>query len=144
MPEIKDFTKPRKRIQFKIDDDVFEAASAIPAEVLMDFAAQFAGMDPENAPVDKQLEAFRSVLSLVLLEESLDRFNARLRDRSNPIDIEQIEEIITWLFAEYGLRPTELSSGSSAGPSGPVSGMDSMANTADAVSISAASPSTDS
>lgn len=142
MTEIKDFTKARKRLQFKIDDDVFEASPAVPAEVLMDFATQFVGTDPENASVDKQLEAFRSVLGLVLLEESLARFNARLRDRARPIDISQVEDVITWLFEEYGLRPTELPSPSSTGPSGPVSGMVSTVSTPDVASISAASPST--
>lgn len=142
MTEIKDFSKARKRIQFKIDDDIFEAAPAVPAEILMDFAAQFSGMNPENAPVDVQLKAFRGVLELVLLEDSLQRFNERLRDRREPVDVEQVEEIITWLFEAYGLRPTELSSDSPSGPSGPVSGMDSTGSTPDVVSISAASPST--
>lgn len=142
MSEIKDFSKARKRIQFKIDDDVFEASPAVPAEILMDFAAQFSDLDPENAPVGKQLEAFRGVLELVLLDDSLTRFSERLRDRRNPIDIDQMEEIITWLFEVYGLRPTEPSSGSPSGPSVPVSGMALTGSTPAVVSISAASPST--
>jgi hypothetical protein len=142
MSEIKDFSKARKRIRFQIDDDVFEASPAVPAEILMDFAGQFADLDPETASVTDQLKAFRGVLELVLLPESLNRFNERLRDRSAPVDITQVEEIIEWLFEEYGLRPTESPLSLPTGSADPVSGMGSTASTVETVSISALSPST--
>lgn len=142
MSEIKDFSKARKRIQFRVDDDLFEASPAVPAEVLMDFAMQFTGMDPEKLSVEKQLVIFTSVLDLVLLPESLTLFKARMRDRKQPIEIDQVEQILTWLLEEYGLRPTPLPSDSSAGQPGPESGTSSTENTAAEVSISAISPST--
>lgn len=140
MTEIKDFSKVRKRIQFRIDDDLFEAAPAVPADILIDYTQEFAGVDPEKIPIDQQLKVFRSVLELTLLPESLDRFTARMRDRKNPIEIDQISDVITWLFEEYGLRPTELPSDSSDGQPVPASGTSSMASTPETVSISAASP----
>lgn len=140
MTEIRDFTKKRDDIMFRVDDDIFYAARGVPAEVLMDFATQFSGMSLET-PVDEQLKAFRGVFELVLLPESLMRFNARMRDRENPIEIDQVEQIITWLMEKYGLRPTELPSNSPSGQGGPVSGITSTAITPDGVSISAASPS---
>ena len=140
MAEIRDFTKKRDDITFRVDDDIFHAARGVPAEVLMDFATQFSGMNLET-PVDEQLKAFRGVFELVLLPESLERFNLRMRDRENPIDIGQVEEIITWLMEKYGLRPTELPSNSPPGPGSPGPGTTLTASTPDGVSISAASPS---
>lgn len=140
MAEMKDFTKKRDDVTFRIDDDVFHAARGVPAEVLMDFATQFSGMGL-NTPVDEQLKAFRGVFELVLLPESLERFTARMRDRENPIEIDQCEEIITWLMERYGLRPTELPSSSLDGQESPATGTTSTGTTQGAELISAASPS---
>ena len=140
MTEMKDFTKKRGDISFRVDDDVFHAAPGVPAEVLLDFATQFTGMGP-GSPVDEQLKAFRGVFELVLLPESLERFNERMRDRANPIEIDQVEDIITWLMEQYGLRPTELPSGSPDGPQNPATGTTSTVITPGAELISAASPS---
>lgn len=140
MAEMKDFTKKRDDIAFRIDDDVFRAAPGVPAEVLMDFATQFTGMGPAT-PVDEQLKAFRAVFELVLLPESLERFTERMRDRRNPIEIDQCEDIITWLMERYGLRPTELPSSSPGGQESPVPGTTSTVSTPGAELISAASPS---
>lgn len=140
MAEMRDFTKKRDDVTFRIDDDVFHAARGVPAEVLMDFATQFSGMSL-TTPVDEQLKAFRSVFELVLLPESLQRFTARMRDRENPIEIDQCEQVITWLMERYGLRPTELPSSSLDGQESPVTGTTSTATTPGAELISAASPS---
>jgi hypothetical protein len=141
MTEMRDFSKKRKDITFRVDEDVFQAARGVPAEVLLDFAREFAGMDV-SATVDQQLKAFRSLLDVVLLPESLERFNARMRDRENPIEIDQVEDIVTWLMEEYGLRPTEAPSSSPDGRSVPVPGMSLTDSTPGEVLISAASPST--
>lgn len=140
MTEMRDFSKKRKDITFRVDDDVFQAARGVPAEVLLDFATEFAGTGTA-ATVDQQLKAFRSMLDVVLLPESLERFSARMRDRANPIEIDQVEDIVTWLMEQYGLRPTEVPSSSPGGPSAPGPGTSLTGSTAGEVSISAASPS---
>jgi hypothetical protein len=141
MTEIRDFTKKRKPIIFREGDDVFHAAPGLPAQVMLEFATRFQGMSIE-ATVDQQLEAFTSVLEIALLPESYKRFAERMADRENPIEIDQIEEIITWLMEQYGLRPTALPSVSSDGQPAPEPGTTSTASTPDVVSISAASPQT--
>jgi hypothetical protein len=141
MTEMRDFTKKRQDISFRVDDDIFHAARGVPAEVLLDFAAKFSGMET-TASVADQLQAFRAMLDVVLLPESLERFNARMRDRENPIEIDQVEDIVSWLMEQYGLRPTEPSSPSPSGSPGPDSGITSTATTPGEVLISAASPST--
>jgi hypothetical protein len=117
---VKDFTRARKRLNFRIDDDLFEAATALPGKTLARFAARF--NDIENVTVDKQLDAFADALSMVLLPESDARFQQRLDDLEHPIELDQASDVIQWLLEQYGLRPTEPSSDSSTGPSSPEPG----------------------
>lgn len=138
---MRDFTRERKKIEFQVDDDVFTAKSPIPAQTLIDFAAKFTSLG-QASTVAEQLEAFNGVLELVLMPASLEVFRRRMSDPDEPIAIDQVEEIITWLFEEYGLRPTELPSDSSDGQASLESGTDSTENTQDVVSISLDSPST--
>jgi hypothetical protein len=138
---MRNFTKERKKIEFQIDDDVFTAKSPIPAQTLIDFARQFTSLSMASS-VEEQLSAFDAVLSLVLMPASLERFRVRMNDLDEPIAIDQVEEVITWLFEEYGMRPTELPSASSDGQPSPESGTSLTENTQDVVSISLGSPST--
>lgn len=143
MTEIKDFSKARKKLQFRIDDDVFEASSAIPAEVMISFAERFTSADPSKLTVKEQVGIFRDVLGMVLLPESMTQMRKRMADTENPVDIEQLDQVIQWLFEEYGMRPTQESSNSSIGDSPPVPGITSTESSPELVSISASSPSTD-
>lgn len=120
---IKDFTERHERTPFRIDEDVFEAARAIPGKTLARFAARFAGI--EKVAADKQIDAIAEALSMVLLPESNVLFQKRLDDLENPISLEQASKVITWLLECYGLRPTEPSSDSSTGQPSPVSGTSS-------------------
>lgn len=120
---VKDFTRERKRLVFRIDDDLFEAATALPGNVLAQFATRFSNI--ESIPLDQQLKVFADALGLVLLPEANSRFQKRLDDLQNPIELEQASDVIQWLLEAYGLRPTEPSSDSSTGPASPVSGTSS-------------------
>lgn len=117
---VKDFSRPRKRLVFRIDGDLFEAAQALPGQTLAQFAVRFDGV--ENTTVDKQLDAFAEALSMVLLPDSNALFQKRLKDLENPIELDQASDVITWLMEEYGMRPTQPSSDSSTGPPNPASG----------------------
>lgn len=141
MTEIKDFSKPRKRLQFRIDDDIFEAVAAIPADVMIQFAERFAVADPTQISIKDQVGVFRDMLDVVLLPESMAVMRKRMADPKNPVDMDQLDEVITWLFEEYGLRPTQESDSSSSGGSPPVPGITSTVSTPDVALISAASPS---
>lgn len=142
MPEIKDFSKKRKDIVFKIDDDVFHAVPVIPAETMIEFAESITSADPTKMAPAEMVGALRRVIEMVLVPDSLAVFQRRMRDPLNPIDMEQLDDIVTWLFEEYGMRPTQELPSSSAGGSPVVPGITSMGTLPDAVSISAASPST--
>jgi hypothetical protein len=142
MTEIRDFSKRRKAPTFKIDDDVFTAVAAIPAEEMISFAEKITTADPSQMSPRDQVALLRETLEKMLEPESLARFQRRMRDRSNPIDMEQLNDVVEWLFEEYGMRPTTVSSSSSSGGSPPVPGTTSMGSIPDVVSISALSPST--
>lgn len=141
MPEIRDFSKKRKQLVFRVDDDVFEAASAIPAEVMIQFAERITSADPSKMTPKEQVSIFRDMLEMVLLPESMSLMRKRMADSRNPVDMSQLDEIIQWLFEEYGMRPTQDPSSSSSGDSQLGSGTTSTAATQDVVLTSAASPS---
>lgn len=142
MPEIKDFSKKRRDIVFRIDDDTFQAVSVIPAETMIQFAESMTSADPSRMSPGEVVGALRRVIEMVLLPESLALFTKRMADPRNPIDMEQLDDVVTWLFEEYGMRPTSESPSSSAGDSPVVPGITSMGMLPDVASISAASPST--
>lgn len=110
---MKDFTREHKRIQFKIDDDVFEAAPALPARTLMEFAVTAERII--NAEAEERAGLFDEMFGMILLPDSFELFQKRMADPQQPIEFPQIEAIIMWLFEEYGLRPTEVSFPSSVG-----------------------------
>jgi hypothetical protein len=142
MPEIRDFSKKRKQLVFRVDEDIFEAAAAIPAEVMIQFAERITTADPSKMTPKEQVSIFRDMLEMVLLPESMSLMRKRMADARNPVDMQQLDEIIQWLFEEYGMRPTQDPSSSSSGDSLLGSGTTSTAVTPDVVSISASSPST--
>lgn len=128
MSEIKDFTRERKRLHFRIDGDDFEAASAIPAEIYVEFVTRYEGLD-DTESIQGQLQHLVSALELVLLPESFALFYERLKDRARPIDIDQAADVVLWLMEEYGMRPTQPSEPSSDGPASPESGTSSTEST---------------
>lgn len=122
---IADFTVERKRLRFRIDQDVFEAASAVPANILMelmDLQGQIDRIQAEGSNKEEREAFFREFFGRVLLQDSLDLFISRLSDKTKPIDLRQMSNVIGWLFQEYtsGI-PFEQRQGSSDG-SGPGQG----------------------
>lgn len=140
----KNFTKRREAIEFEIDDDVFHAHKGIPAETLIKYAAKFESLDTSKFTVLEKLDTYHDALKLCLEPESFKRFMDRLSDPSNPIDGDQLDEVTTWLFEQYGMRPTQPSENFSDGRSDQVTGTTSTESIQGVVLISAASPSTDS
>lgn len=122
MTDIKDFTRKRSRILFRIDDDLFEASPALPAETLYEFSLRFSDLDK----TEDRLSALVEVLEMTLLPESCTIFRTRLKDPERPIELDQLNDVLVWLLEQYGARPTMLSSSSSPGLPGQGSGTSSM------------------
>lgn len=136
---MKDFTRQPRVIEFQIDDDVFRCHPRLPAQVLMDFAIKSDQMG-DNPTGEQGMQAMIDVLQATLMPDHYTRFRERMRDAANPIEMDQISEIVPWIMEQYGLRPTEPSNSSLDGPSSQAPGTSSTENTSPVVSISATSP----
>jgi hypothetical protein len=124
----KDFSRRRDAKTFVIDGDTFEATSALPGEVFVQFTEHFAEFE-ESDSWRNNFDALAAALELVLLPESYKLLRSRLADLTNPVDMEQMADIVLWLMDEYGLRPTQPPSDSSDGSPDPESGTSSTENT---------------
>lgn len=134
-PAARDFSKKRKRLDFTIDTDTFDAAVALPGDIYAEFVTLYNKTGDVETYQD-QHDLLKSALQLALLPESWDRFAARLKDKTRPIDDDQMADVVLWLLEEYGMRPTQPSQPSSDGPASPESGSSSTENTQPAESTS--------
>lgn len=124
----KDFSRKRETKPFTVDGDTFQAAVAIPGEVFVEFTERFADFE-ESGTWRENFEALAAALELVLLPDSYKLIRDRMKDLTNPIDLDQMADIVLWLMDEYGLRPTQPPSDSSDGSPSPESGTSSTENT---------------
>ena len=127
-PAARDFTRKRRRLDFTIDGDTFEAATALPGDIYAEFVTLYNSTGGVET-YQQQHDLLKSALQLALLPESFTRFTNRLKDKANPIDDDQMADVVLWLLEEYGMRPTQPSQPSSDGPASPESGTSSTANT---------------
>lgn len=123
----KDFSRKRERILFVVDEEEFEAAVALPAEIFVQFTVRF-NEYTETEGWKESYEALDAALDLVLLTDSYERLHARFSDKTKPVDLDQMADIIMWLLEQYGLRPTQPSSDSSDGQPSPEPGTSSTEN----------------
>lgn len=117
----KDFSKKRQPIYFILDGvtpegERFDCYPALALPSLQEIALIAGNMTQETIT-----ESFTEFFAVVLQPESAARMESKLKDRQNPLEVEQANEIMSWLMEVYGLRPSQPSSGSSDGsPTGDV------------------------
>jgi hypothetical protein len=123
-PPGRDFSRKRPSLAFTIDDDTFTPAPVLPGDVY----AEFVSLYNRTGNVDsyqEQHDLLKAALQLALLPDSWERFAKRLKDKTNPIDDDQMADVVLYLLEAYGLRPTQPSQPSSDGPPSPESGTSS-------------------
>lgn len=123
-PAARDFSRKRTRLTFTVDGEEFEAAPALPGDIYAEFVTRYNGTAATDT-YQQQHDLMKSALELVLLPDSYSRFADRLKDRANPIDDDQMADVVLYLLEAYGLRPTQPSQLSSDGPPSPESGTSS-------------------
>ena len=103
----KDFSDDSEPIQFKVGPEIFTCLPTIPLKKMSALSgiAKGGGVD---AMVDNLIRVFGGVLE----PDSYKKFLECLEGTAHPISMKQITEILPWLLEQYGLRPTEASSGS--------------------------------
>lgn len=140
---MKDFSRARPKIQFQVDDHIYYGIDAMPAEDMVDILAKLQGVNDDD--IHQVYAMVQHVARELMDKPSADIFVQRMgRGSERPIDFEQANEIVMWLMEQYGGRPTMPSGSSGVGLPSPTSGQSLTGSTPDAVSISSASPGTDS
>lgn len=138
--EFKDFSRPERRVTFKVGGYDYEAMSRIPLGLALDLgkvARTFASADTED-----KLAGLWQFFDAALLGDGGQKIQKQVYDKNDPLDTNQLIEIMNWLLEVYGLRPTEPSSNSSTGSS--ESGTSSTDGAPAETSIPSSSPSSDS
>lgn len=103
----KDFTGDGGKIQFAVSGETFTALDDIPLAHVGKLAELGEGMS--SGGVDRILQVFQALLE----KDSFTRFEAAVNGESSTvIGITRVRDIVLWLLEQYGLRPTEASSGS--------------------------------
>lgn len=110
----KDFTKAKKQVTFRIDVDVFEAPGVLPIPTMQELAGTADKLKSDMSS-SETLSQVIGIFDVILLDASAARLKERISSKEQPVDLEQLMEIMLWLLEVYGLRPTQPSSDSSAG-----------------------------
>ena len=104
MAKFKDFGAPTvesaEPISFKIHDEEYHCVPALPGKVILDMVAKSNSEDAAD-----QANMITDFFSKVLVEESLEKFNALIVDKERIVTAETLGEITGWLVEQYGERP---------------------------------------
>ena len=105
MSKFKDFgagssLAEREPISFKLHGEDFNCVAAMPGKVLLDIVAKSSSESTAD-----QAAVINDFFSHVLLEESLERFNALVVDKERVVTAETLGEITGWLVEQYSERP---------------------------------------
>jgi len=115
MAKFKDFGTPdfsaAEPISFKLCDEEFTCRPQIPGKTMLDLAAKTADQD-DPAAAGKMIDKFFSV---VLVQESLVRFNTLCDDPDRMVHMETLMDVVGWLVETYADRPTKRPELSSTG-----------------------------
>lgn len=122
---MKDFTAQPRVVEFKINDDIFRGKPYLAAQTMIDFTLRVDKLG-DDISAQQGFDTMAESLQLVLMPDSYKRFKDRMADPSSPdmpsltgqppIELPQVNEILTWIMEEYGMRPPESPQDSSAGP----------------------------
>lgn len=117
--QIRDFTIKQKKIQFRIDEDVFHAYAILGLPLLQELVQVSKSIG--KMIDDQRYEGIFDVFDKMLYPASAERFRERAGAiGDDALDVrKQLMPILHFLLEEYGVRPTQPSSDSSGSlPSG--------------------------
>lgn len=138
---MKDFTRARPTVQFRLGDRVFTGVTAMGADSMAEIIGMMDAVDENNIP--GMLKTIRECATRMLDQPSATEFIRRMASNGpDAVDFVQSQEVISWLVGEFGGRPTEPSESSGVGLPAPTSGQSLTGSTPDVVSTSSPSPGT--
>lgn len=95
-------SEEKEPIVFKLHNEEFTCIATIQGKTLMNLVSRSQSEDPAEA-----MAVVETFFSKILVDESLERFNALLEDKERIVDMETLGEIIAWLVEEYTGRPNQ-------------------------------------
>ena len=110
----KDFSGDDEPIQFKVGSEIFTAHDDIPLKHLARLADLGGDLEGGGTGSGNMVLKLLRLFERILVPESYERFTKAVNGESEvSIGVNRIRQIIPWVMEQYGLRPTEASSGSS-------------------------------
>jgi hypothetical protein len=101
----KDFGAPTttaEPLSFALFEETFHCRPSLQGKFLLDLVAESSSDEPGAAAL-----VMKKFFETVLVEESLERFNALAEDPDRIVSVETLSEITSWLVEEYSARPTQ-------------------------------------
>jgi hypothetical protein len=89
-------------ISFRLYDQEFICTPAVQGRVLLSIVSDSGSEDP--AVIAGVTDKF---FGYVLVDESLERFNALTTDKDTVVTVESLGEIVAWLVEQYSDRPNQ-------------------------------------
>jgi hypothetical protein len=133
----RDFSSRAKNITFTADGDTFYGVPRVATGLLTDMVASINRATEMNDKIDAVLGFF----DITLIDESVALIKSRMRDKNNPLELQQALDIIDYLVEVYATRPTQPSPNSSDGSTTEATGTSSTAGVPLEVSNLTISPS---
>jgi len=128
----KDFTKVLSRKYFRVGAEEFDALPTLPIPVMQELIRASTGLRGKDLGAEA-LDQVLGIFDSILVPESAQRFKARIASVTDPVDLTQVMDIMTWLMELYGKRPTQQSPESSSGLPTETDGMISTAGVSNTV-----------
>jgi hypothetical protein len=89
-------------LSFKLHGEEFSCVPQVQGKTLLSLVSVANTDDPV-----KSAEAVNKFFEIVLLDESLERFNKIASSKDKIITVETLADIVAWLMEEYSGRPEE-------------------------------------
>lgn len=111
---VKHFSSRRQNVHFYIDDEMFEAFGAAPADFMENLANSIEGSKGSTG-----MEAYnqlKEAIGYLLVPESATRLAERRASFANPVTLGCMTEVATFLMTELSGNPTQPPSPSATSP----------------------------
>jgi hypothetical protein len=113
--EMKDFTKKREPVWFRINGVDLRAKPAVGMATVQRVMTVNESLK-SGTEADK-LSKLAELFGLLLHSGSVDAFNTVMADEDDPVDTDQLTDMLNYVMEKQGLRPTQPSTESSKSPS---------------------------